>query len=91
MSPEEERDLLRFLSSVETANMIASVLMVLTMLGACVLLDRNHRQITTLHVELQMRNQQGARALVLLQEQNEHNRLQAELMADALRRMEQPR
>jgi hypothetical protein len=88
MDAAEERDLLKFLSAVESANLIASVLMVLTMLGACVLLDRNHRQIATLHVELQVRNAQGAQALVLLQEQSEQGRRQADLLAEALRRIE---
>jgi hypothetical protein len=88
--PEEEVVLLKFLSRVELTNLIASFLLIACMLGACFLLDRNHRQLTLLQGQLHLRNEQGRAALVELQMRNEQGSRELVLLQEAVERLHAP-
>jgi hypothetical protein len=60
--------------------------MVVMLLGACLLLDRNHRQLSLVQVQLETRNQQGA--LALLELRNAQGQEQIDLLNAAVRRLE---
>jgi hypothetical protein len=87
---ETEQNLLQFLARIETANTVAAVLMVLCLLGACYLIDRNYRQLVSVQRELEERNQQGRAALQLLSESNGKTEEHLALLRLTMRRMEAP-
>jgi hypothetical protein len=74
---------------IEVCNMIASTLMVIILMGACILLDRQNRQVVELRDQLAMRNAQGARGLALADERNAQGERSLELLDAAVRHLDQ--
>jgi hypothetical protein len=85
----EEEFTLRTAHWAEVCNVVASTLMVLILLGACILLDRQNRQVIDLKDQLEVRNAQGARGLELAELRNEQGIRNLELLEAAVARLDQ--
>lgn len=83
-----ERTMLQFLSRLEVVNALASIAMVVALVAACLLLDRQYRRLGVMEQELVLRNEQGTRGLALSDERNAQGARQLELLEEAVRRLE---
>ena len=79
---------LRSIRWIEASNAAASVLLVLILCGACLLLDRQCRQLTALEEQLRQRNAQGEVSMRLSQERNEQGERANRLLEVAVRKLE---
>jgi hypothetical protein len=84
----DEEFTLRTARWAEVCNVVASTLMVLILLGACILLDRQNRQVVALRDQLEVRNGQGARGLELAEQRNEQGIRSLELLEAAVKRLD---
>jgi len=85
----DEEFTLRTARWAEVCNVVASTLMVLILLGACILLDQQNRQVDDLTDQLELRNAQGKRGLELAELRNEQGIRNLELLEAAVARLDQ--